>query len=318
MEKQDTNLINRLIISFKKVLPKALLTAWWMIRIMLPVSLAVMFLQYFGLLQYISNILTPAFKYIGLPGESALVFITSFFLSIYAAIAVIGSLALDLREITILAIMCLITHNMIIETAIQKRTGSSAIRIVFLRVVWSFIAAFIFNLLLPKDIAGSAVTNEIQQHFSIWTVLEMWVKGSVWLCFKVIMLITGLMFLQKIFDEIGAMEFLSKALRPFMKPMGLSENTSFHWIIANLIGLTYGSAIMFEQVDSGKLSLTDANFLNHHIAINHSLLEDTLLFVAIGVSALWITFPRIAFAVIVVWIYKFELFFRSKLTKRTT
>jgi len=45
----------------------------------------------------------------------------------------------------------------------------------------------------------------------------------------------------------------------------------------------------------------DANLLNFHIAINHSLLEDTLLFVAIGVSAGWIIGTRVILSIIVVW-----------------
>jgi hypothetical protein len=306
MDSENKNILHRLAGCFKSSWRKALKTAWWMIRLMLPISLGVMLLQYFGILQYISTYLTPVFQHIGLPGESALVYITSFCLSIYAAIAVIGTLALDMREITILAIMCLIAHNMFIETAIQKRTGSSPIRIVLVRIISSFAAAIIFNWLLPKTgIIGEGAHKEIQ-YTGLLNLLETWFAGSFWLSAKIVLLVTGLMFLQKILDEFGFMDILSKIFKPFMKPMGLSNKISFHWIIANTIGLTYGSAIMFDQVETGKISLKDADYLNQHIAVSHSLLEDTLLFVAIGVSAWWITFPRIAIGIIVVWLYRLE------------
>jgi hypothetical protein len=300
------SIISRIIFCLKAALPKALKTAWWMIRIMLPVSLGVMLLQYFGLLIYISKFLTPIFQYIGLPGEAALVYITSALLSIYAAIAVIGTLALDMREITILAIMCLIAHNMIFETAVQKKTGSSALRMILLRIIMSFIAAALFNFFLPSKLGAGWVSHNNIQDAGIINLLEVWVRDSVWLSFKVVLVVTSLMFVQKILDEFGIMDFLSKAFRPFMKPMGLSERTSFQWIIANVVGLAYGSAIMIEQVNSGSLPFEDADLLNHHIAISHSLLEDTLLFVAIGVSAPWIIFPRIVLAIFSVWEYKFE------------
>jgi hypothetical protein len=67
------------------------------------------------------------------------------------------------------------------------------------------------------------------------------------------------------------------------------------------VGLTYGSVVMIEEVERGEIAAADADLLNYHIAINHSLLEDTLLFVAIGVPAVWITFPRILLAIIAVW-----------------
>ena len=300
------NVGKRVLNSFHTAWPKALRTAWWMIRIMLPVSLAVMVLQYFGILNYISEWLTPIFKHIGLPGESALVFITSFLLSIYAAIAVIGTLALDMREITILAIMCLISHNMIIETAIQKKTGSSVKRIVLVRIIGSFAGAFLLNWLLPhsSEIAGAA--KDSIHYANLSDLFVHWFNSSFWLSIKVVAIVVGLMFLQKLLDEFGVMGILSSIFKPLMRPMGLSEKTSFLWLVANTIGLTYGSAIMIEQVESNKITPENADMLNHHIAINHSLLEDTLLFVAIGVSAFWITIPRIALAMVAVWEYRAE------------
>jgi len=86
-----------------------------------------------------------------------------------------------------------------------------------------------------------------------------------------------------------------------MKVMGLSPDTSFLWFIGQIVGLTYGSVVMIEEVQRGDIQLADADLLNYHIAINHSLLEDTLLFVAIGVPAVWITFPRILLAISAVW-----------------
>ena len=186
MQPHNKNILQRLADCFKTSWRKALKTAWWMIRLMLPISLAVMLLQYFGILQYISQYLSPVFQYIGLPGESALVYITSFFLSIYAAIAVIGTLAFDMREITILAIMCLIAHNMVVETAIQKKTGSSPLRIIIVRIICSFAAAFIFNLVLPKSAAAFENVHKSIQYSGLLNLLEVWLSGSFWLSIKIV------------------------------------------------------------------------------------------------------------------------------------
>lgn len=317
MNSKETTFILRLKKCLRDALPKALKSAWWMIRIMLPVSLAVMFMQYFGILSYFAKYLTPVFQIIGLPGESAIVFLTSVFLNIYTAIPIIGTLSLDMREITILAIMCLISHNMIFETAVQKKTGSSAVRMVVLRITYSFIAAYILNLILPVAQLNKGFHQESTNYSDILNLLEVWVRESVSVSIKVVLIVVSLMFLQSILEEFGIMEILAKVFRPLMRPMGLSDRTSFQWIVANTVGLSYGSAIMFDQVESGALPIKDADLLNHHIGISHSLLEDTLLFVAIGVSAPIIIFPRIFLAMIAVWFYKAEkkltiLFFQSK------
>ena len=92
-----------------------------------------------------------------------------------------------------------------------------------------------------------------------------------------------------------------------MSLMGLPRDTSFLWIVANTLGLAYGSAILIDQVDKGKLSARSADLLNHHIAISHSLLEDTLLFVAIGAFAPWVIFPRIIIGMVATWCRRLEL-----------
>ena len=130
---------SRIYSSTKSALPKAGKTIWWLLKIILPISLAVSLLQYWGIIAYMANFLSPAFSVIGLPGESAIVFISSLFLTLYAPIAIIATLALDMREITILALMCLISHNLFVESAIQKKTGSSAVVMFVMKFITSFV-----------------------------------------------------------------------------------------------------------------------------------------------------------------------------------
>ena len=136
---------SRLKKSILSALPKAAKTIIWLLKIILPISLAVSFLQYWGFIAVLAEFLKPLFALIGLPGESAIVFISSLFLSLYAPIAIMTTLALDMREITILALMCLISHNLFVESAVQQKTGTSAVIMFLLRIITSFIGAAILN-----------------------------------------------------------------------------------------------------------------------------------------------------------------------------
>jgi hypothetical protein len=120
------------------------------------------------------------------------------------------------------------------------------------------------------------------------------------------------MILQNILKEFNVLNFISKIFAPLMRLMGLSDDSSFLWFVAQTLGLTYGSVIMMEEVENNQITKESANLLNYHIAINHSLLEDTLLFVAIGVPAGWIIAPRFIFAIMVVWSLKGILQYRSR------
>ena len=291
----------RLLTSCYSGLKKARKTIWWLLKIILPISLLVSFLQYWGVIAYLSVFLKPIFSIIGLPGESAAVFISSMFLPLYGPVAIIATLPLSIREITILAIMCLISHNIFVVKSIQKKTGSSFWIILPLRLITSLTAAFIFNLILPEQLGSVHSIQKAIEFTNIADMLVNWLENAGFLSLKIAVIVSGLMMLQNILREFNILNIISKAFAPFMKVMGLTVESSFLWFVAQTLGLTYGSAVMIEEVENKEISLESAGLLNYHIAINHSLLEDTLIFVAIGVPVLWITIPRIILAMIVVW-----------------
>jgi hypothetical protein len=295
------NLFQRIRSSVLLALPKSGATIWWLLKVIIPISLAVTLLLHFGIIAYFATWVSPVFSIVGLPGEAAIVFITSTFLTLYAPIAIIASLSMSMREITILATMCLISHNLFVESAIQKKTGSSALIMFSTRVITSFVAALLLNWALPHQIGKEAIHNHHLVTHTLTQLLSTWAVDTAALSLKMSLIITSLMILQNILKEFKIIDVLSTLFAPLMKLMGLSSQCSFLWIISQLIGLTYGSAIMIDEVNKNEISPKDANLLNYHIAINHSSLEDNMLFVAIGVPALWIFIPRFILAICIVW-----------------
>ena len=295
----------KLRISVFSAIRPALKTGLWIIIITVPVSFGVLVLKMTGLLPVIAQLCAPLFALFGMPGESALVFVTAGLVNLYACIAVIDTLELSSRTITILALMCLISHNLPVETAVQKKTGTSFFTILAIRIGASFADAL--HLLLPassQPLAHSMANSPIAT--AGWPAeLTAWCLDISTLCAKIIVLITLLMMLQRIMETFGIMRKLSALLKYPLMILGIPKEAAFLWIVANTLGLTYGAGVIIDHVERGGLSAEHADILNYHIAISHSLLEDTLLFVAIGVAAGWIIFPRIILAGLVVWIKRF-------------
>ncbi|MFW5687393.1 MAG: nucleoside recognition domain-containing protein [Bacteroidota bacterium] len=292
----------RLSQCIKRSFPKAIKTAIWILKITLPVSLAVSIFNYYGWIELVTQHLTPAFRLIGLGGEAALPFITGMLLNIYSVIAVISQLSLDMREITIIAVMSLISHNLIIETMIQRKTGSRTWHMIVLRIGSSFVAAALLNMVLPEMSQKIAFMADSQSAASIPEMLYAWMISAFKLVLKIVILIVLLMILQAILQEFNLIKLLTKPLSPLLKLMGLPPSTSFLWIVANTLGLAYGSAVMMEERNQGRITKKDADLLNYHVAISHSNLEDLLLFAAIGVSIPWMLVPRIIIAMVAVWL----------------
>lgn len=305
--------LERIWLCIKNTLPKSARTCIWLLKIILPISLLVRLLEYSGWLAEISGFLSPLFSLVGLPGETAIIFITSTFGPLYAPIALITSMSLGLREATILAIMCLVSHNLIVESSIQAKTGSSFWGMTILRLSMSFLIAFTLNLVLPEW-SGQTVGKALAatQDTSLKEVLILWITGSMSVIITILLIVTGLMILHNVLDEFRLMKKLSDLFAPLMKIFGLPRDAAFLWLVGNVVGLAYGGAIMVEQMQLKKLTQKEGHLLNHHLAVSHSLLEDTVIFVAIGIPALWILGTRLLFAIAVVWSRRLYNFIYSR------
>lgn len=315
MEKQQSRSTGeRLAGCVRTALPQGMKTALWLLKLTIPVSFAVFLLDYFGILKVIAVIVAPLFKLIGLSGQASIVLITSFFTNIYSVIAVMTTLGIGYREGTILAIMCLISHALIVETAIQKKTGSSPWRMIVTRLTASLVAAWAFNLLLPAEPAAT-IGNLGVSTGSFSEAFIHWLYDIAYTTLKIVILVNLLLVLQKILNEFGLIKWILKPFSPLLRLMGLPSSTGFLWIVAYTLGLGYGGAIMISETEEGKLHREDADLLNHHIAISHSQLEDPLLFAAIGYNVPLLILPRMLLSIIYVWIRKFEIWTRSKKQK---
>jgi len=307
----DNSAINRAVSSVKEILPKTLKTCLWLVRITVLVTLGVQFLEYFEILPWISKLLNPLFNLLGLPGEASLAYVTGYFVNVYSAIAVMATLNLDIRTVTILSVMVLASHNMITETAVQKKTGSSAVRIIFIRTFSAIALGFILNLIMPGG--GKLAVIEAQAaDLSLIEMLQVWFFKTIKLIALMTVLIFSLSIMQRLLAEFGVIRWLSKFMRPVMAFFGLPAKTSFLWIVANTLGLAYGAAVMIDETESGKITKSDVDLLNHHISISHSNLEDVLLLASVGAMIPWMIFSRWAFSFLLVWELRLEMAIRKK------
>lgn len=290
--------------------PSALKTIWWLVKIMVSVSFGIMLLQYFGVIAWISEQLTPLFSSFGLPGEAALAYVSGYFVNCYTAMAVMNTLSLDMRAATILAVMVLCSHNMIVETTVQAKTGSSALRIVVIRTLSAFILAFVLNKIMPGEFVARESHLVTAENVTFMVMLKSWALRTVRTVGLMVVLVYALTLLQRILNEFGIIEHIANFLKPVMVFFGLPPRTAFLWLVANTLGLAYGAAVMIDETESGSTTKEENDILNHHIGVSHSNLEDLLLFTAMGGSFLWMLLSRWAMSLLLVWERKIEMKFR--------
>ena len=291
----------------KQAIPRAFKTIWWIFKITAIVSFAMLILKYTGILTWIAAAVSPVFQIFGLPGDASLAYVSGYFINVYSCIAVVSTLDLTVRQITILGTMTLAAHAMVVECAVQKKTGTvqkktgtNITYTVILRTLGSLALGIIMNQLLPgKPVFDTTAVNlseipffNIQNEF--WPMFVVWFKGLVKLAIWMTVLITLLNVIQRVFYEYGIMTYISKFFSPLLTLFGLPKETSFLWIVANVVGLSYGSAAIMDEME------------------RHSNLEDLMLFAAMGGQWYWMLLFRWAMVTLLVW--SLRLYF--KLTER--
>ncbi|MDD5309327.1 MAG: hypothetical protein PHU25_18585 [Deltaproteobacteria bacterium] len=293
---------NRLASCLKQGTKSGMRTFAWLAMLVVPVSLLVTLLAWSGLLSRAAVYVAPAFHLVGLPEEAAAAFLTGVLVNCYSGIAAMGSIPMTDKQVTILALMILFAHNLVVEAPVQRKAGSSAVSMIVLRLGSVAAGAAALSLLMPDD-SGPARARGVAEASStaFLAVLESWAQGTGVLLAKIAALVLGLTIVQRVLDDFGLIRVLARWLGPVLFLLGLSRRVAFLWMVANTLGLAYGAGVILDEVERKGISRDEVDLLNRSIAVCHSLLEDTLLFVAVGASAFWITVPRVVAAALAVW-----------------
>jgi len=289
--------------SLRSALPGTWKSASWLLKLMIPISLSVALLQHWGVLAWIAGYLNPLFSMLGLPGESAVLFISGAAAGTYAGVAAMLSVHLTLRQATIVGIMILLCHALPMECTVNHKTGSNFWRMGFIRILMAFVAALCLNLVLPEMsepymYIGAAAESSLAEVLQTWAVSQLKIAVMVFLIIYVLMVLQCMIQLYSLLDP------LSRFLAPLMRFFGLPRKAAYMWLVGNVLGLSYGSAVMLDLEEKGQITREDANAVNYHLIMNHSMLEDTIVLAMTGVSVLWILVTRLLFALVVVWARK--------------
>ena len=296
--------IRRIVI---EATPQAWRTISWIVRLTVFVSFVVFLMQYSGLIHWISACVSPIFSLFGLRGDAAMAFVSGYFINTYSALAVISTLELTGREITILSTMVCAAHAIIIEGAVLHRTGTPTWYTVAVRTVAALLLGIVLNRVLPGRpetvIAATSAANvpifAIQGDFG--PMFTAWLAGIVRLAVMMCVLIYLLNIIQRVLYEFGIMQRISRLLSPLLRTFGLPEKCSFLWIVANIIGLSYGSAAILDEIARGNISRREIDLLNTHIGVSHSNFEDLMLFTAVGGTWYVILLARWVLVTLLVW-----------------
>lgn len=288
----------------------------WVCKILVPASFVVTMLQWGGLLYQVEPVLAPLMRLINLPGQAALPIITGMLIGNYATIAVITALPLNLGQMTLIVVFSLIAHNLIVEGIIQHRSGINMAKITVVRIATAILTVFIVSQFFTDTTAGVVMPNEFMSSAPLTTVLKTWAVATGGLLLKILAIIMGVVIGLELLRVLGWMSYLIRFFRPVMRILGLSDQTSTLWMTAAVFGLTLGGAVIVEEAKREALTGEELERLHISIGINHSMVEDPALFLALGIDGLWLWLPKLVAGIVAVQVYRVARYLRGRLAQQ--
>ncbi|WP_110112494.1 nucleoside recognition domain-containing protein [Bacillus sp. CGMCC 1.16541] len=287
--------------SIKKGFLVGLKTTWSLGKIIFPITLIVSILQYTPILEGFANLIAPLMKLIGLSGDAAIPLVVGNFLNLYAGIGAILSLDLTVKEVFILAVMLSFSHNLLVETGVALKVGVKLWVILTVRIGLAVVSAFFINLLWSggSEQAQYGFLASNTEEVSGWLAIfmqgvEKAGLGVLQLALIVIPVMMGI----QILKDLHWLDAFSKRMGPITRVLGMKENTSMTLATGLLIGLAYGAGVMIQAVKEDGVDQKDATLAFIFLVACHAVIEDTLIFIPLGIPVLPLLLIRVVVAII--------------------
>ncbi|MCT2537304.1 hypothetical protein NC661_14855 [Aquibacillus koreensis] len=280
---------------------QGLQVTWTLGKIIFPVTVIVTILRYTPLLPWLIDLISPFMKWIGLSGEAAVPLVIGNFLNLYAGIGAIVSFDFTVKEVFIMAIMMSFSHNLIIESTVAAKVGIKWPIVVGVRIGLALLSAFIINLFWKggSELAQYGLIPKTEEAPSAWgDIMLQGIQTALLSVVQLALIVIPLMIVIQFFRELGWMDKASGLLAPFTKILGMEKNASMTLVAGLVIGLAYGAGLMIQAVKEDGVSKKDMYLAFIFLVSCHAVVEDTLVFIPLGIPVWPLLVIRLTTAII--------------------
>lgn len=122
--------------------------------------------------------------------------------------------------------------------------------------------------------------------------------GSVKSIWGIAVIVIPLMIFMEIAKDIKLLDLIGRLFKPITKLFGASEKSGFPLAVGIIFGISYGAGVLIKSSEDGDLDGVSLFIVSVFLAACHAIVEDTLLFVAVGASGTIIILMRVLVALI--------------------
>jgi len=280
-------------------------TIWALGKIIFPVALIVALLQHTPVLPWVIQLVTPLMGIFGLSGDAAIPLVLGNFLNLYAAIGAMLTIDLTVKEVFIIAMMLSFSHNMIVESTVAIKVGVKLWIALTARIGLAILSGLVINLVWQggseRAQYGLVVAKEETVNGWLPILIEAFQTAMLGIV-QLAMIVLPLMIAIQILKDLKWLQVFSKWMAPVTKTLGMKENTSTTLAAGLIFGLAYGAGVMIQAVKEDGVSKKDVTIAFIFLSACHAVVEDTLIFIPLGIPVLPLLLIRLALAVVLTYV----------------
>ncbi|KGX86200.1 nucleoside recognition domain-containing protein [Pontibacillus litoralis] len=290
---------------------------WTLGKVIFPITFIVTILQATPVLGWVTNIVEPMMKWLGLSGEAAIPLVLGNFLNLYAGIAAIVSFDFTVKEVFIMAIMLSFSHNLLIESTVAAKVGVKWWFVVGIRICLAFFSALLINFFWQggSEMAqyGMIAQTDIPEG---WLMISLnGLQTALIAIVQLACIVIPLMIVMQWLKENNWIARFSHWFAPFTRFLGVDRNASTTLIAGLTIGLAYGAGLMIQAVEEDGVSKKDMYLSLLFLVSCHAVVEDTLIFIPLGIPVWPLLVIRLATAILLTAVVGF-IWNRINMNKR--
>lgn len=124
----------------------------------------------------------------------------------------------------------------------------------------------------------------VEVGLTVIEVLKEAVFGSLKSVWSIAIIVFPLMILMEFARKYKVMDVISAGLRPLTRFLGVQRSAAFPLAVGLIFGLAYGSGVIIQSAQEGEIDMRSLTLVSIFLACCHAVVEDTLLFVAVGAN----------------------------------
>lgn len=222
-------------------------------------------------------------------------------LNLYAAIGAILTMSLTVKQVFILALMLSFSHSLPVEAAVCRRIGVSVGLVVGFRVLLAVVAAIAVNLLWGggETVARYGLAPVSEAEPSGWVEIFLGALQSATVgVLQLALIVFPVMVMIQVLKDLGALGKFAAFMRPMMRPLGIAPHGAVTMAGGLIFGLAFGAGVILEQVREQQFTKKELTLMILFLCACHAVIEDTLIFIPLGINVLPLLLIRLLAAVI--------------------